>query len=207
GASHPMMSTESGGTWSTATQPGQPSGSAEAFVDGVSCEATGSCLAVGGYWTGSEERPMAIAQTGGTWSAATGMTTTPSLQDAWAEAVSCPAVGSCVAVGTSNDTTKAIAFSEIAGESQTGEEEVPSDGSGSAETHANSQPTSAPGTTSGSTGSTRNHDGQVPACIRKANASYKNAIKAASHKKGKARSKALKAAKKKKAKAASTCGA
>ena len=134
----PMMSSQSSETWSSPTETALPAGGVDGFVGGVSCAAVGSCLAVGGYWTGSEERPWTSARAGATWGPAAGITATPPVQDAQAEAVSCPAIGACVAIGTSHSYTKAIGLSEEVGEAPASGEEGDSAGGGGDSENGNS---------------------------------------------------------------------
>ena len=72
----------------------------------VSCPAAGSCVAVGHYTSQAqgEEVPLAESLSGGTWTAtaasATGLNPPPlAAAGVWLTKVSCPAVGSCVAIG------------------------------------------------------------------------------------------------------------
>jgi hypothetical protein len=103
--SHGLIESLSGGTW-TATEPPAPAGAAIGFdagLYGVSCPTSDACVAVGGY--GDQHgigQAMTETLTNGTWTPAEAPLPGPPLgpQDMAALlSVSCPAPGSCVAVG------------------------------------------------------------------------------------------------------------
>lgn len=101
-----LIETLSGGTWTPATAP-LPAGEADlgAELDGISCPAPGTCVAVGEYNV-PDYREHALAETlsGGTWTA----TTAPApagISDAALFAVSCPAPGTCAAAGETGMST------------------------------------------------------------------------------------------------------
>jgi hypothetical protein len=78
----------------------------------VSCPAAGSCVAVGHYTSQAqgEEVPLAESLSGGTWTAAaasaTGLNPPPlAAAGVWLTKVSCPAVGSCVALGSYDNSS------------------------------------------------------------------------------------------------------
>jgi hypothetical protein len=111
-----LIETLSGGSWSATTAPVSglsPAAGTPSFVAllGVSCPATGSCVAVGDY-TDSSAGGQGLIETlsGGSWSATTapvsGLSpaTHPDPQ-ALFRSVSCPATGSCVAVGGYTDSS------------------------------------------------------------------------------------------------------
>ncbi len=100
----------SGGSWSAQTLP-QPSGTA-AGVTSVSCPTIGSCVAVGHYTdsTGSE-RLLADTLSSGRWTAAT-PPVPPGSTVAYLQAVSCPVVGWCTAVGNFSSNGSGGAFEE-----------------------------------------------------------------------------------------------
>jgi pimeloyl-ACP methyl ester carboxylesterase len=102
---HGLVETLSNGAW-TAAEPPAPSNATADFDAGlydVSCPAPGSCVAVGDY---GDQSGIAEAMTetlaNGTWTAAEAPTPggPPGVDDSAAlQGVSCPAPGSCVAVG------------------------------------------------------------------------------------------------------------
>lgn len=98
----PVVAVETDGTWGATFPIAPPGGATYAVLDGVSCPAVGSCVAVGG----DESGPFAAAETDGTWGAAvqirpkapaTGEPPSPS-PFTFGE-VSCPALGTCVGAG------------------------------------------------------------------------------------------------------------
>jgi hypothetical protein len=123
GTTHPLLVTESNGTWATGAEPELPANAdtspdpGQPDVGGglefVSCPAAGDCIAVGWYTNkdaGHSIYPWVLTESGGTWSAG---------QDALLPAdasilgeldkgpspffgftgLSCPSVGNCTAVG------------------------------------------------------------------------------------------------------------
>jgi hypothetical protein len=87
--------------------PGATSGTG-VFPSVVSCPAAGSCVSVGAYWDSSSDiHGLIETLSKGSWSASTAPTTglnpAPSANPGGLEALSCPAVGWCVAVGSYND--------------------------------------------------------------------------------------------------------
>jgi hypothetical protein len=78
------------------------------FPNVVSCPAAGSCVAVGAYWDASENiHGLIETLSNGSWSAlkapTAGLNPAPSASPDGLGALSCPAVGWCVAVGYYND--------------------------------------------------------------------------------------------------------
>jgi hypothetical protein len=74
----------------------------------VSCPAAGWCVSAGGYWTKTNDLYGLIETlSDGSWSARTaptaGLNPAPSASPGGLPGLSCPEVGSCVAVGTYND--------------------------------------------------------------------------------------------------------
>jgi hypothetical protein len=77
------------------------------FPDVVSCPAAGSCVSVGAYWDSSSDiHPLIETLSDGSWSAlaapTAGLNPAPAADTLGLEALSCPAVGWCVAVGFYN---------------------------------------------------------------------------------------------------------
>jgi hypothetical protein len=86
-----------GGSFSVAAAV-TPPGAEASYLSGVSCPAVGSCVAVG-YEVDAGGVPQALAETesGGSWSLSA--LPLPSAAGSYLSGVSCPAVGSCMAVG------------------------------------------------------------------------------------------------------------
>ena len=99
-----LVDTLSSGTWSDTTLLA-PAGSTGFRLQGVSCSAVGSCEAVG-YATKSStvDQPVVETLTSGSWSASTPTLPVGALSGAL-YGVSCPASGTCVAVGTVTDSS------------------------------------------------------------------------------------------------------
>jgi hypothetical protein len=96
----PYVDVMSAGAWSAATIP-RPAGAQASVMSGISCaDGIAFCVAVGNfdtdYVSDSPTTPFAEVLNGGTWSVATFPHGTTELL-----AVSCPVVGTCVAVGHS----------------------------------------------------------------------------------------------------------
>jgi hypothetical protein len=113
GVEQGLVETLSGGSWSptTAPLPANTNADPNAYLAGVSCPAVGSCVAVGGYGvTGGgffSARGLIETLQGGTWTAKEAPAVSAGThRDASLASVSCPAVGSCVAVGA--DLGKAL---------------------------------------------------------------------------------------------------
>jgi hypothetical protein len=99
--------TTAGPTWAgiTAAVPANAQPNTEAAIDGVSCPAAGSCVAVGSYTSGGNTVLFADTLTNGVWS--TSQLPNPANDaktDTFFRAISCPAVGSCVATGQYENT-------------------------------------------------------------------------------------------------------
>jgi len=111
-----LIVTLAGGAWSATAAPAgglnpPPSANSVAIVhlDGVSCPAVGSCVAVGDYRdTSNNEDWFAETLSGGAWSPATipmtGLVPTGLSVDSFT-GISCPAAGSCAATGTYADAS------------------------------------------------------------------------------------------------------
>ena len=109
-----LIETLSGGSWSgskaplTGLNPAAASNPAAA-LNAVSCSGTSSCVAVGGYSDiNSKAQGLIETLSGGSWSGSTaplGANPNSSTPNVNLYSVSCPAAGSCVAVGTYYDTS------------------------------------------------------------------------------------------------------
>jgi hypothetical protein len=112
GDQHGLIETWAGGAWTSeeAPLPADAFASPDAGLDAVSCPATGSCVAAGAFAaTGDDEQPLIETLATGSWTALQAPLPTNSLATegfSFPEfnAVSCPAVASCVAVGQYTDT-------------------------------------------------------------------------------------------------------
>ena len=112
-----LIETLAGGSPSVMTAP-VPTAEANAgtdprvSLDAVSCDSSTSCVAVGTYQDSSGEQGLIESLSGGTWSATAaplgGLSdpgSAPGYQNMRLPAVSCPAAGSCVAVGNYDDAS------------------------------------------------------------------------------------------------------
>ncbi len=122
-----MAVNESGGVWGGATQitmlpPNAATTGLFSSLESVSCPASGSCIAVGWYIDSSaKEQMMAVTEAGGAWNQAAEIAlpanaaTNP---NAHLVSVSCPIVGSCIAIGSyadSSEKLQAMAATESGG--------------------------------------------------------------------------------------------
>jgi hypothetical protein len=125
GAREGMLLTETGGTWSAATEAVPPPGAGtEAYVtlSSVSCASPGNCGAVGDYLDSAGHlQGILLDQVAGTWSSGvevqppTGAGSDPYVEMA---SVSCPAPGNCSAAGTytsSSDEQQGLLVNETSG--------------------------------------------------------------------------------------------
>jgi hypothetical protein len=103
-----LLGTETKGTWGALAAPSLPSGDATPYLNDVSCSAPGECVAVGedaDYASGNHDG-LLVTESGGTWGAGVAPplpadaapTSDVYIDDI--DAVSCPATGSCTAIGT-----------------------------------------------------------------------------------------------------------
>jgi len=97
---------ETSGTWGAPDVLAQPAGEVthqDGRLASVSCPASGSCAAVGGFFDSNEDlRPMVVSETAGSWAAAKEPTlpgNASSFGDDELFGVSCTAPGDCTAVG------------------------------------------------------------------------------------------------------------
>jgi hypothetical protein len=97
-----MRVTESNGRWGRATRialPRNASTNPEAFIDSVTCTATGSCVGVGGYDTAAALQAMSVTEAGGHWRRATQIAAETGALNTALYAVACVTAARCVAVG------------------------------------------------------------------------------------------------------------
>ncbi len=101
GASHAFVAEEANGTWGSARQV-NPASSGAALA--ISCPATGDCEAGGVYSDVNRNRQAYVAQeANGTWASAIELPGTGDLNQgglAQVTDISCPAAGSCLAIGS-----------------------------------------------------------------------------------------------------------
>jgi hypothetical protein len=107
-----LLVNESGGTWATGQEATLPAGAAATqYVapNALSCPSAGNCVAVGYYTESSGNRAgLLLKETSGTWlqgvksALPSGAPTSP---EAFLNAVSCPSVRACSAVGYYDDAT------------------------------------------------------------------------------------------------------
>jgi hypothetical protein len=110
-----MAVNESGGVWGGATQittlpPNAATTGLFSSLESVSCPASGSCAAIGWYIdSAAKEQMMAVTETGGAWNQASEIALPANAAanpNARLVSVSCPAVGSCVAIGSYADSSE-----------------------------------------------------------------------------------------------------
>lgn len=106
GDTRAMIVDQSNGTWDQAREIAAPANAVSnprATLDSITCDALGSCVAVGQYLEGSGSQAMAVEETAGVWGQASEITPPPNAASyASLLSVSCPATGQCVAVGVYN---------------------------------------------------------------------------------------------------------
>jgi hypothetical protein len=137
--SAPFIDIESNGKWSVARRVKLPPGYAVpkpfSVLDSVSCQALGSCVAVGIYKDHLGHRqPMWLAESNGKWTQATRLSLPVNANKntrAAISSVSCRTAGQCVAVGSYADatgSTQTVVFSRSNGKWHRGTEvKLPAD--------------------------------------------------------------------------------
>ncbi|MGH2873739.1 MAG: hypothetical protein ACRDL5_14915, partial [Solirubrobacteraceae bacterium] len=102
-AEHPVVASESGGTWGAMTVLQLPAGaSSPGYNDelgGVACGGIGSCAVAGVFETASGEMPLVASESGGIWGAGQALVLPDGAQGGEADAVACGGATSCAAVG------------------------------------------------------------------------------------------------------------
>jgi hypothetical protein len=119
-----VIETLSEGTWTEAVAP-LPSNASTSTIDStytlfttVACPSASSCIAVGQYTDTAGDHPALIETlTGGTWTPTEAPLPTgaPAGQSSALQAVACPALGSCAAVGSYGDPTPRVMTETLAG--------------------------------------------------------------------------------------------
>jgi hypothetical protein len=102
GDGEPLVDTYSHGAW-TAASPPVPAGGSYGYLNSVFCTTTGTCIAVGDYSNSSGGVPLAETYSHGAWTAASPPAPAGS-NDSYLSDVSCTAAGTCVAVGSYDNT-------------------------------------------------------------------------------------------------------
>jgi hypothetical protein len=115
-----MLLTETGGVWDQASELALPPGAAatagaqDASINSVTCTSLGNCVAVGNYYdtNGKDDgQGMLATETGGVWGPASELTlpagaaSAASAQYVFLNSVTCTGPGSCVAVGSYEDSS------------------------------------------------------------------------------------------------------
>jgi hypothetical protein len=103
GASQPMAVTALSGAFGQGVQVALPSGGQSGSLTSVACTTPGNCVAVGSYIDSGQTQAMVATETGGSWGAAAEVplpTGADATQHAVLNSISCPAGGSCTAVGS-----------------------------------------------------------------------------------------------------------
>ena len=115
GGGQAMAVNESGGVWGGATQittlpPNAATTGLFSSLESVSCPVSGSCTAVGWYIdSAAKEQMMAVSETSGAWNQASEIALPANAAanpHAHLVSVSCPVVGSCVAIGSYADSSE-----------------------------------------------------------------------------------------------------
>ena len=104
----PLAETLAGGGWTASELPVPAGGNGYGFLESISCPAAGACVAVGGYGVAPGNTPPLVEmQSGSSWTAS-GVPLPSGGYDATLWAISCPAAGTCVAVGDYSDAAGQI---------------------------------------------------------------------------------------------------
>jgi PASTA domain-containing protein/List-Bact-rpt repeat protein len=111
GNSEGLLLTETGGTWSTGSEPVLPANAATTTSSGgvtrLSCPSAGNCGAVGSYTDSSgNSEGLLLTETGGTWSPGVELVLPPNaamVSDAGISSLSCPSAGECGGGGSYAD--------------------------------------------------------------------------------------------------------
>jgi hypothetical protein len=93
----------SGSTW-TVSAVTLPAGGSDPSLNAVSCQAANACVAVGEYFNGSQNVPLAEKRNGTTW-AAQALPAAPGSTSNRLDGVTCTSASSCVAVGSWFDSS------------------------------------------------------------------------------------------------------
>lgn len=102
-----------GSTWAIQPLP-SPAKAGGTFPQAISCRSTAACTAVGNYYNGTENVPLAEALTGTAWSVQAAPAAPADTNYSTLDSVSCPAAGDCVANGYSTLATVATATTTLA---------------------------------------------------------------------------------------------
>jgi len=115
GASVAIVASESGGTWSQASDVALPSGAdtdtaaQNAYLQTVVCTSAGNCVAVGGYTDASDNgQAMAVSETNGSWGQAIEIASPAGAganPDGDLYELACTSAGNCVTLGGYQDSS------------------------------------------------------------------------------------------------------
>jgi hypothetical protein len=103
----PVAAILADGTWTSTALPVPPGASGQVFVSDLSCAAIDACVAVGSFDDATGGHLIAYSLAQGSWSATT-LPSTPDAPGATLSAISCPVIGSCLAVGKSANDVSAV---------------------------------------------------------------------------------------------------
>jgi hypothetical protein len=98
-----IAETWNGSSWALQTLP-SPKGAAGTFPQSVFCRSAADCTAVGNYYNGKDNVPLAEVLTGTAWSVQA-VPAPPGDFYSTLNGVSCPAAGDCVAAGYSTSSS------------------------------------------------------------------------------------------------------
>lgn len=107
--SHPLVLTQTGGTWQAGIEPALPSNadsSGSSDLTSVSCSSAGNCNAVGNYESSSGQEGLLLTETEGAWRAGAEAVLPGNAvagKPVFLTSISCASAGNCAAVGTYND--------------------------------------------------------------------------------------------------------
>jgi hypothetical protein len=123
GATQPMLTSETAGTWGVATSVAPPAGaltgsSAYASLEGAWCASPGNCVAVGSYTdTGFNDVLMSAVETSGSWGTATALpaVTGASPNLLFARSLTCTSAGNCTVVAVGGSGLQSYGWTETLG--------------------------------------------------------------------------------------------
>ena len=110
-----VIESETKGVWRTPLRVAEPPGAAGAkgvTMDGVSCPADGSCVAIGQYVAATNQLPFVVNEAGAKWSRGVALSLPANAlaksETATPHSIACASAGNCTVVGTYNtDATSA----------------------------------------------------------------------------------------------------
>ncbi len=106
---HAVAATETGGSWGPASEIALPANASSSPYASLrpACPTSGSCVAVGSYWTTGGHEAMVATESGGSWGPASELVLPGNAAGGRADltSVACQATGSCFAVGSYLDAS------------------------------------------------------------------------------------------------------